>query len=415
MSSCAPPDTRRPTTSVRSTWSVRAGVSLRETWRDGALRLPGHGCAGVPKLLHALRTEHQRRFQQRHLHARGTGPLRGARIEVSCDVGARSYVAVRPAAMEKFIAKIDEWMAGTVWLTRCSNYFRAANGRVVTQWPRSARAFWGMTRRFKAADYMFEPVPRGPTGRARWATAMTELDGLDGRAARPRAACGRDGPDRISRCVGQAHARAVQRPPPRSGRHSTPPAYRSTTNGRGRIRRACRCASTAAATPPAPALVYCHAGAFVLGNLDTDHRQCVELARRGQCTVVSVDYRLAPENPYPAAVDDAAAVLRWVGANATELGVDAARIAVAGSSAGARWRRALRTVRRRVAACGGVPAAAPAGARRSGNPIEGGVPQQAGVRRRGRGTDVATLPGPRHRISGRRARPARPIPVCQRH
>ena len=51
---------------------------------------------------------------------------------------------------------------------------------------------------------------------------------------------------------------------------------------------------------PAPAIIYCHSGAFVLGNLDTDHRQCVELARRGQCTVVSVDYRLAPEHPFPA-------------------------------------------------------------------------------------------------------------------
>jgi len=56
---------------------------------------------------------------------------------------------------------------------------------------------------------------------------------------------------------------------------------------------------------PAPAVVYCHAGGFALGNLDTDHRQCVELARRGRCTVVSVDYRLAPEHPYPAALDDA--------------------------------------------------------------------------------------------------------------
>jgi acetyl esterase/lipase len=88
------------------------------------------------------------------------------------------------------------------------------------------------------------------------------------------------------------------------------------------------------APPPSPVAVYCHAGAFVLGNLDTDHRQCVELARRGQCSVVSVDYRLAPENPYPAAVDDAAAVLRWVSANADEIGVDVSRIAVAGSSAG---------------------------------------------------------------------------------
>ena len=71
----------------------------------------------------------------------------------------RTYVAVKPAAMASFLAKIDQWMQGTVWTTQCSNYFRAANGRVVTQWPRSARAFWGMTRRFKAADFTFEPVP----------------------------------------------------------------------------------------------------------------------------------------------------------------------------------------------------------------------------------------------------------------
>lgn len=86
---------------------------------------------------------------------------------------------------------------------------------------------------------------------------------------------------------------------------------------------------------PAPALVYCHAGGFALGNLDTDHRQCVELASRGHCTVVSVDYRLAPEHPYPAALDDATAVLRWVASTASELGVDPARLAVGGSSAGA--------------------------------------------------------------------------------
>ena len=76
---------------------------------------------------------------------------------------------------------------------------------------------------------------------------------------------------------------------------------------------------------PAPTVIYCHSGAFVLGNLDTDHRQCIELARRARCTVVSFDYRLAPEHPYPAALDDALTVLRWV---------DAARVAVAGNSAG---------------------------------------------------------------------------------
>jgi acetyl esterase len=85
---------------------------------------------------------------------------------------------------------------------------------------------------------------------------------------------------------------------------------------------------------PAPVVIFCHAGGFALGSLDTDHRQCVELARRARCTVVSVDYRLSPEHPYPAALDDATAVLRWVVAEAVGLGVDPARLAVAGSSAG---------------------------------------------------------------------------------
>lgn len=84
----------------------------------------------------------------------------------------------------------------------------------------------------------------------------------------------------------------------------------------------------------APGVVYCHAGGFALGNLDTDHRQCVELSRRSQCTVVSVDYRLAPEHRFPAALEDASAVLRWVAANAGDLEVDPGRLAVAGSSAG---------------------------------------------------------------------------------
>ncbi len=86
---------------------------------------------------------------------------------------------------------------------------------------------------------------------------------------------------------------------------------------------------------PAPAVIYCHSGAFVLGNLDTDHRQCVEFARRARCTVISVDYRLAPQHPYPAALHDATMVLEAVAANGAALGVDASRLAVGGSSAGA--------------------------------------------------------------------------------
>ena len=89
------------------------------------------------------------------------------------------------------------------------------------------------------------------------------------------------------------------------------------------------------APAPSPALLYFHSGAFVLGNLDTDHRQCVEFARRGRCTVVSAEYRLAPEHPFPAAADDALAILRWAVDAAVEVGLDTAALAVGGSSAGA--------------------------------------------------------------------------------
>uniref|UniRef100_UPI00373FCE44 alpha/beta hydrolase n=1 Tax=Mycobacterium avium TaxID=1764 RepID=UPI00373FCE44 len=127
-------------------------------------------------------------------------------------------------------------------------------------------------------------------------------------------------------CARGEGGRALRRPPPRA---RPPPAACDAR----RARRGARLPRGGPAR--APAVIYCHAGGFALGNLDTDHRQCVELARRGRCTVVSVDYRLAPEHPYPAALQDAGTVLRWVHAEAAALGVDPARLAVAGSSAGA--------------------------------------------------------------------------------
>jgi acetyl esterase len=102
----------------------------------------------------------------------------------------------------------------------------------------------------------------------------------------------------------------------------------------------------------APAVIYCHGGAFVLGNLDTDHHQCVELARLGRCTVISVDYRLAPEHPYPAALDDVVATLEWAVADAAGLGIDTDRLAVAGNSAGG----ALAALLAQRSAEGSVPA-----------------------------------------------------------
>jgi acetyl esterase len=83
-----------------------------------------------------------------------------------------------------------------------------------------------------------------------------------------------------------------------------------------------------------PALVYFHGGGFVIGNIESHDGLCRLMANEGGLRIVSVDYRLAPENKFPAAFDDALAALTWVAANASEIGVDANRIAVGGDSAG---------------------------------------------------------------------------------
>jgi acetyl esterase len=90
----------------------------------------------------------------------------------------------------------------------------------------------------------------------------------------------------------------------------------------------------AAAEATLPALVHFHGGGWVIGDLDTHDTLCRELANGAGVAVVSVDYRLAPEHRFPAAVDDAIAATRWVRTNARLLHIDAARLAVGGDSAG---------------------------------------------------------------------------------
>lgn len=88
------------------------------------------------------------------------------------------------------------------------------------------------------------------------------------------------------------------------------------------------------AGPALPAVVYLHGGAFVRGSLDTHDRLCRELCLRGGLVVISVAYRLAPEDPFPRAHQDAADATAWVSAHAQSLGIDAEALAVAGDSSG---------------------------------------------------------------------------------
>ncbi|MGW7517518.1 alpha/beta hydrolase [Streptomyces sp. NPDC054796] len=83
-----------------------------------------------------------------------------------------------------------------------------------------------------------------------------------------------------------------------------------------------------------PMILYVHGGAYTYGSPEAEEGRALRYAREARAVVASVDYRLAPEHPFPAASDDAYAALTWIAANAAELGGDAARIAVAGGSAG---------------------------------------------------------------------------------
>ena len=85
---------------------------------------------------------------------------------------------------------------------------------------------------------------------------------------------------------------------------------------------------------PFPILVFFHTGGWQIGNLDTQDPLCRRITNRAGCSVVAVDYRLAPEHPFPAAVDDCYEATKWVATHATEFQGDPSRVAVGGDSSG---------------------------------------------------------------------------------
>ena len=92
---------------------------------------------------------------------------------------------------------------------------------------------------------------------------------------------------------------------------------------------------------PSPGVLYLHGGGFIVGAPETEWDTAIAAALAIEGVVVSVDYRLAPEHPYPAALEDSYAVLLWMGRHAGPLGIDSGRVAVAGSSCGGTLAAAL--------------------------------------------------------------------------
>jgi acetyl esterase len=285
------------------------------------------------------------------------------------EMDARGAVSAEPtaAAQAAFVADVDRMSVGTVWMSGCQSWYLDANGRNAALWPGSVGAFRRRVAPFDAGEY----VLRARSGTPVTPPAVSEVPSIPA-ASRIRGAA--------ARALGLLPAAAVQRlaGPPivvdglrldphvqlllRLNEH--PDAVAEFRADPVRARRALRrdvlavqsgrtavgsvrdlTVGGAAGPRPArlymprgadrpPLVVYLHGGGFVEGDLDTHDEPCRILCRQAGHAVLSVDYRLAPEHPFPAAAEDAVAAFRWAQANAERLGADPARVAVGGDSAG---------------------------------------------------------------------------------
>ncbi|NLM46221.1 MAG: alpha/beta hydrolase [Firmicutes bacterium] len=113
-----------------------------------------------------------------------------------------------------------------------------------------------------------------------------------------------------------------------------PPTVETVPAGEGRPAVTVRISRPPQQAGPLPGVLHIHGGGYVLGFAAMDDPFCRRIAREANCVVVSVDYRLAPEHPYPAGLEDCYAALEWMAANAAALGIDPKRLAVTGASAG---------------------------------------------------------------------------------
>jgi acetyl esterase len=103
----------------------------------------------------------------------------------------------------------------------------------------------------------------------------------------------------------------------------------------GQFDLVCRVYRPRRSQSPLPAILWCHSGGFIYGSAALEDDDCIQMAESARAVVLAVDYRLAPEHPYPAAVEDCYSALEWLVGEGQNLGVDATRVAIAGVSAGA--------------------------------------------------------------------------------
>jgi cation diffusion facilitator CzcD-associated flavoprotein CzcO/acetyl esterase/lipase len=358
---------------VASRITGRDGRTLSETWAGSPKAYLGVAVAGFPNLFLllgpntglgstsvVLMIEAQVEYLLRALdHLRAAGA---------------ATVEPRPGAQQAFLDEVDARMRPTVWATGCASWYMDRTGRVSAIWPGFSTGYRRRLRRFDPDHHLTTPgLPAergapaaegiGVSGPARrrvgdrlqfWAArrlgalppswqlrlAGSEPVTLDGltldpglqlllalrrrRRLRPIETLS---PPAARRRIRRESAAATGRPLPVGsvsdltvdGPAGPLPARHYLPGG---------------SAGPHPLLLFLHGGGFVFCNLDTHDQVCRLLCREASVQVLSVDYRLAPEHPFPAAVADAWAALCWAAENAGRLGADPARLALGGDSAG---------------------------------------------------------------------------------
>ena len=271
-------------------------------------------------------------------------------------------VEPRAEAQAAFVAAVDRMSEKSVWMSGCQSWYLDGTGRNAAVWPGSVGAFRRRVAPFDSAEYHLRPASDLPVDRPAEVPLVLRLRSA---AARTLALLPAPVVRRLARAPvetdGQRLDPSVQLLLALNPRPDAVAAFRANpVHARHQLRRdvlALRGGRTAVGsvrdmrvsgavgaldarlyTPAGqdrpPLVVYFHGGGFVEGDLDTHDEPCRILCRQAGHAVLSVAYRLAPEHPFPAAVDDAVAAFRWAQANADRLGVDDRRIAVGGDSAG---------------------------------------------------------------------------------
>jgi len=258
-----------------------------------------------------------------------------------------------PEAQAAFVADVEKRTQGTVWTAGgCDSWYLDRTGRNSTLWPGFTFSFKWRVEKFRPAEYAIisrrsAPIVLRPADRVRAAlgraisvlpvAAQRRLAGrpvvLDGQTLAPDmqlvlAALGKEDP-LLSSSPGQLRYEQRVAAMVAAGAPVPVGAVRDLTVEDMRARH-----YVPESAAGAPLVVFLHGGGFVFGDLDTHDRLCRMLCRHAGVHVLAIEYRLAPEHPFPAGVEDAERAWKWACRHARLLGADPSRIAVAGDSAG---------------------------------------------------------------------------------